>query len=213
MATNRRPLILAQPNLLLCEGEDEVNFFSAWFSELGWSDIQIIAYQGKTKLAEFLADLSKLPGTDKVKRVAITRDADDDAASALTSLGHVVEHSSEWLQSLKPSVFVLPGDGVNGALESLWLASLAEDAKAACVDEFFQCIREKGWEPSEIFAKNDKARAQLWIAMKDTPNERFGIAAWHGRRDTDKPWMKEKWVDFSHPAFDSLRQFLIASFR
>ncbi|GEP46274.1 DUF3226 domain-containing protein [Brevifollis gellanilyticus] len=213
MATTRRPLILAQPNLLLCEGEDEVNFFSAWFSELGWSDIQIIAYQGKTKLAEFLADLSKLPGTDKVKKVAITRDADEDADSALTSVRHLIEQSSEWLLNLQPSVFVLPGGGKSGALESLWLASLLDDPKAVCVEEFFRCIREKGWEPSEVFAKNDKARAQLWIAMKDIPNERFGIAALHGRKDVEKPWMKEKWVDFDHPAFDSLRQFLISSFR
>jgi len=213
MATNRKPLSLTKPNLLLCEGEDEVNFFSAWFLELGWSDVQVVAYQGKAKLSEFLSDLSKLSGATQVKCLAITQDADDDATGAVQSVDHAVAHSPGWIQAMQPPVFILPGEGRSGALESLWLASLTDDSKTACVEEFFRCIQEKGWEPSGVFAKNDKARAQLWIAMKDTPNERFGIAAWHGRRDTEKPWMKDKWVDFNHAAFDSLRQFLTSSFR
>jgi len=213
MSAYLKVVTLNKPSLLLCEGEDEVNFFSAWLSELGLTDVQPLAYQGKTKLSEFLSDLPKISGSSQVKRIAITRDADEDASAALESVNHIIQQAPSWVQAFQPPIFVLPGNGRSGALESIWLASLVDDPKAACVEDFFRCIQEKGWEPSQIFAKNDKARAQLWIASKDVPNERFGIAPWHGRRNTDRPWMKEKWVNFEHPAFDELRQFLITAFK
>lgn len=213
MHSYRKPLKLNKPHLLLCEGEDEVNFFSAWLPELGLTDVQPLAYQGKTKLSEFLSDLPKISGSSQVKRLAITRDADENASAALESVNHIIQQAPSWIRAFQPPVFVLPGNDRSGALESLWLASLADDPKAFCIEEFFRCIQEKGWEPSQIFAKNDKARAQLWIATKDIPNERFGIAPWHGRRNTDQPWMKDKWVNFDHHAFDELRQFLLSEFK
>jgi hypothetical protein len=179
---------------------------------LGLGNVQVLAYQGKAKLAEFLSDLSKLSGASQIKCLAITRDADEDAAAAYESVNYAIAHSPEWVQKLRAAVYILPGEGKQGALESLWLRSLEDDPRVECVEAFFDCIQAKGWIPSAVFSKKDKARAQLWIAMKDTPNERFGIAAWHGRRETDKPWMKDSWVNFDHPAFDELRQFLIAVF-
>lgn len=207
-----KPLIISKPGLLLCEGSDEENFFSAWFAELNITDVQVIAYQGKAKLATFLADVVKLKGFDAIKRIGIIRDADEDAASALQSLEYAVAHAPGAFQQLNPDIFVLPGEGKPGALESLWLASLQGSPMESCVEDFFRCAQSKGWAPSDIFAKNDKARAQLWIATKDTPNERFGIAAWHGRKDTDKPWMQEKWVDFDHSCFAPLKGFLLSTF-
>jgi hypothetical protein len=158
---SRKPLTITKPKLLLCEGEDEVNFFNAWFLELGVADVQVFAYQGKTKLAGFLADLTKAAGFHQVKKAAILRDADEDASGATQSIAHAVEHSPEAFRQLHPDYFVLPGEGKPGALESLWLASLAGNPMEACVGEFFECIKAKGWTPSDTFAKNDKARAQL----------------------------------------------------
>ena len=212
MSANRKPLTLSKAGLLLCEGEDEVSFFNAWFLELGITNVQVVAYQGKTKLAQFLSDLTKVSGLSQVNRMAIIRDADENATAAQQSVQHAVEAAPASIRSLNPPVFVLPGDGKQGALESLWLASLATDLLAPCIDEFFRCIQSKGWQPSEVFAKNDKAKAQLWIATKDIPNERFGLAAWHGRKETNKPWMSEKWIDFNHPSFAPLKQFLISVF-
>ena len=205
-----KPLFIEMPCLLLCEGEDEVQFFNAWLPELSLSQVQVIAYQGKEKLSTFLADLSKARGFDKVHRIAVTRDADDDAHAAQQALEYAVAHSP--IAANTPPLFVFPGEGKQGALESLWLASLEDEPFTACVEGFFQCIQDKGWEPSQAFAKNEKARAQLWIATKAVPNERFGHAAWHGRKDTDKEWMREKWIDFTHPAFDSIKAFLLSAF-
>lgn len=212
MPANRKPLTISKPCLLLCEGDDEVNFFNAWFTELGFSHVQVIAYQGKANLATFLSDLVKASGFSLVRRAGVTRDADEDASAALMSMNHAIKNAPADFQRLAHAVFVLPGDGKPGALETLWLSSLSGHPIADCVENFFLCIEATGWKPSDIFAKNDKARAQLWIATKDTPNERFGIAAWHGRRDPDKPWMKEKWVDFEHPCFASLKEFLLQTF-
>lgn len=212
MSAHRKPLTLSKSGLLLCEGEDEVSFFNAWFLELGITHVQVVAYQGKTQLAQFLSDLTKVSGLGQVNRMAIIRDADEDAIAALQSVQHAVSASPDSIRNLNPPIFVLPGEGKQGALESLWLASLATDPLAPCIDDFFRCIESKGWQPSEVFAKKDKAKAQLWIATKDIPNERFGLAAWHGRKDTEKPWMSEKWIDFNHPSFAPLKQFLISVF-
>jgi hypothetical protein len=212
MSANRKPLIISKPGLLLCEGEDEVSFFNAWFTELSIINVQVIAFQGKSKLATFLSDVVKLKGFGLVTRIGIIRDADEDATGALKSLEYAATHAPEEIQRLNPAVFVLPGDGKPGALESLWLASLKGSPMETCVADFFRCAETQGWKPSDTFAKNDKARAQLWIATKEVPNERFGFAAWHGRKDTDKPWMQEKWVNFDHPCFAPLQAFLLQTF-
>ncbi|MCF7787658.1 MAG: hypothetical protein K9N47_16125 [Prosthecobacter sp.] len=212
MSANRKPLTISKPGLLLCEGEDEVKFFNAWFFELNITDVHVIAYEGKARLGTFLADVVKLKGFNLLNRASIIRDADEDASAALESVKGAVAHAPEEFQELNPTIFVLPGDGKPGALESLWLASLKGSPVEPCVEDFFRCAESKGWKPSDIFAKNDKARAQLWIATKEVPNERFGLAAWHGRKDVDKPWMQEKWVDFNHPSFASLKAFLLSTF-
>ncbi len=214
MASGSKRLNLTKPGLLLCEGRDEKAFFEAWFLELGIADsVDVVPFEGKAKLTEFLADLSKVSGLAAVKQIAITRDADEDAAAAVESVRYSIAQGPEVIQTLRPTSFVLPDNSSAGSLESLWLASLEAEPMAPCIEEFFRCIEVKGWQPSQSFSKNDKTRAQLWIATKDTPNERFGHAAWHGRRNTDQPYMREKWIDFNHEAFRPLREFLLANFR
>ena len=208
MARDKSNKTIVHAKLLLVEGEDEVNFFRAWFTELLIQDVQVLEYSGKTRLAEFLLDLTGLPGFSKVQRIAITRDADDSASSAKDSLRAMIEGAPDEIRQRAIDSFVLPNDQSPGALEALWLASLDADPMAECVNGFFRCIEEKGWHPSQVWAKNDKARAQVWIATKDTPNERLGHAAWHGRKNTGDAWMKEKWVDFTHQAFHPLKLFL-----
>ena len=213
MSANRKTLAITKSGILLCEGKDEVNFFNVWLAELGLTDVQVMDYEGKQKLAQFLSDITKLSGFNGVCRLGITRDADEDAKAASDSVAYCVQHAPEAVCKLAPGIFILPGEGKAGALESLWLDSLANDPMASCVEDFFCCIETKGWKPSQVFAKNDKARAQLWIATKDMPNQRFGLAAGYGRENTDKPWRREKWIDFDHPAFSPLKQFLIDTFR
>ncbi len=198
---------LQKPGLLLGEGRDEVEFFSALLGEIGIADaVQVLDYGGVSKLASFLSELSRLPGFDGVRTIAITRDADENVASAKTSLEQAIASSP--LAKLVAGHFILPNNEDPGALEALWLASMEKSPFAPCVDDFFRCIESRGWSPSQVFAKNDKARTQLFIATRDIPNERFGLAAWHGRKETDKPWMAEKWIDFDHPVFTPLKKFI-----
>lgn len=202
---------LNRPFLLLCEGQDEVKFFEAWIQEFHRTDIQVLSYDGKTKLGEALREVAKVSGFDKLKRIVITRDADESAEAAKASMRGAVEGSP--LAQLNPALFVLPDNESPGSLETLWLNSLKGQPFESCIDQFFECIQGKGWEPSAAWSKNDKAKAQLWIATKEVPNERFGIAAWHGRRETEKEWMKDRWVDFNHEAFAKLKSFLVETFK
>ncbi len=213
MATGKKGLTITKPGVLLCEGQDEVVFFEAWFSELGIADVQVVPYDGKTQLAQFLADLTKIPGQSAVKQMAIIRDADDNAQGAIESVHGAIAAAPEAIRALSPTSFILPDNASPGALESLWLSSMAGHPMATCVEEFFRCIEGKGWKPSLSHSKNDKARAQLWIATKDIPNARFGHVAARGRKSTDGSSTKEKWIDFEHAAFQPLRDFLLAHFK
>jgi len=87
-------LTLQKPGLLLGEGKDEVEFFGAMLTEMGLIDqVQVLDYGGAAKLKTFLADLVQLPGFEKLNGIAVTRDADEDAASARTSLESILEAS------------------------------------------------------------------------------------------------------------------------
>lgn len=206
-----RAFTITLPKLLLVEGQDEVSFFEAWFYELGVVDVLVVAYEGKTKLADFLQDLPKARGFERITHLAVLRDADDNPNAAQESVQHAISNSPSLVTRLNPRHFVLPNGQSPGALESLWLESLKDLPFGGCVDAFFECLQSVGWEPSQVFAKNDKARAQVWIATKTIPNERFGLAAWHGRKNVEREWMRERWVDFSHHAFDPIRSFIFSA--
>lgn len=199
-----------KPCLLLGEGQEEVELFSALLTHMGLAEqVQVLPYRGKSKLAAFLTTvLPAIPGFAQVQRIAITRDADEDAAGATTSVEHAISSSPPEVQSRVRGRFILPDNQSPGALEALWLESMLETPFAPCVKQFFDCLESQGWAPSQTFAKADKARAQVWLATFDPPNEPLGYAAWHGRKNSQQ----QIWVDFDHPAFSALKQFLHAAF-
>jgi len=104
---------------------------------------------GKTRLASFLQTLTAfpVPGFSAVDSLAITRDADLDAAGAFASVRSALTHgglaapaaSGQFAGSNpKVGVFILP-DGTNaGMLEDLCLASVQADPATPCVDTYFQ---------------------------------------------------------------------------
>jgi hypothetical protein len=198
---------LTKPFLLIGEGTGEKEFFTDLLTEMGIPGVQVEDYAGKNKLAAYLKGLTIRSGFDQLQRLVITRDADNDAAGAAASIQAAIA-AAGLSAALTVSSMVLPGGGKEGALESLWLESLKGALYEDCVQRFFECLQENGWEPSQLFAKKDKALTQVWLATKNPSNEAFHRASAYGRRSK---YAGEKWVDFDHAAFAPLKEFLRAS--
>ena len=71
-----KPPQVFKPKLLLCEGKDEVEFFSALLKHLNRSDVQIESVGGKHFFAPNIAALATDPKLSQVTDILIVRDAD-----------------------------------------------------------------------------------------------------------------------------------------
>jgi hypothetical protein len=196
------PQELTKSKLLIGEGQDEVRFFGALLKHLGLTDIQIEAYEGKTRLPEYLAALVLRPGFGNLISLGVTRDADDNAPSGFISVRDtlrrvrlVAPSSHAAIEQGKPHVgiFILP-DGLNkGMLEDLCLASLDSHPSMLCVDDYFECIeKQTGRLPNNL----SKARIHAWLSSQERPDLQLGLAAEKG------------YIDWGNPAFDSIKEFL-----
>jgi len=191
---------LSKPKLLIGEGKEEVDFFTAFLTHLNISNVQVEQYRGKQGLASYLKTLVVRPGYLNVVSLGITRDADNSAQSVCGSLqraslpvpsqpGEVVGDNPQ------VSVMILPDGQNKGMLEDLCLAAVEADPVLQCVDEYFNCVYTTvGREPNNIA----KARVHAWLASQIEPDKRLGEAAKAGYW----PW--------DSPGFDRLKQFLQA---
>jgi hypothetical protein len=82
------------PKLLLGEGKDEKRLLEALLKHLRIDGVQVAEYGGKDRLHKFLGTLRILPGLDRLRRLAITRDADDNFAAALQSVQNSLKQKS-----------------------------------------------------------------------------------------------------------------------
>lgn len=124
------PQEITKRKLLLGEGKDEINFFSALIRQLGIEDIQVEAYQGKGNLNKYLQTLRVRPNFNQLTSVGITRDADENAVQTFQSITDGLRKAKfpipmkigEFIGNRpRIGVFVLP-DGQNGGmLEDLCL--------------------------------------------------------------------------------------------
>jgi hypothetical protein len=189
---------ISKDRILLGEGKDEQVFFNAVLDFEHISNIQVMEYEGKTKLAAFLNELKKRPGYGEVVALGITRDADGSEASAKAAVESALAGAGLKLgaASGQPSVLVhvLHLNGC-GMLEDVCLASLAERPELECVDKYLACCAEKGQPAPPNLAK---ARVHAWLACKDLREYQLGRAA-----EKQPPI-----IDLGHPAFDPLRAFV-----
>ena len=194
---------LERAKQLLVEGRDEVLFFQGFLRNLGIVDVQPQSYGGKPNLGNFLEDLVDSVDFDNVVSIGIVRDADESASSALLSvqgrlssvgLSAPPTYLARSDESPNTSVFIMPDNSRNGALERLCLDALAEDPAMHCVDEYMACIELAGCSIPENF--RDKARIHTFLASRQDPELRLGEAAQRG------------YFDWNLSAFEPLAQFL-----
>ena len=192
----------SKPKLLLVEGRDEELVLGALLRHLGIHDVQVQNYGGKNRLGYFLATVTGEPNFDQIQSLGIVRDADDNAHSALESVQSGLRNVDLPIPQifLAPagnaptvSVFIMPDNGGPGALERLCLNAWAEDPAMPCVDAFMQCVQDNVDKPP---VAADKARLHAFLASREDPDLRLGLAAQRGYL----PW--------HNPAFAELATFL-----
>lgn len=189
MTPSDRPQRIERSKLLVGEGIEEERFFTALLRHLRITDVQVMQYQGKQKLAAFLQNIPVLPGFDMLQCLGITRDADDDVAAAIQSVDTaIVQARSRWPQHLQVRRFLLPGESEGGMLETLCVRSVENDRAMPCVDELFKCVQERA---SRKPGNPWKAKAHAFLATLDRPDRRVGEAAeqaiWPFDHDAFKP--------------------------
>jgi hypothetical protein len=200
----RTPQALSKPKLLIGEGKEEVDFFTAFLTHLNITDVQVEQYGGKQELPSYLKTLVVRPDYPNVVSLGITRDADNSAQSAFQSVCSSLNRASLPVPS-KPgeivgdspqvSIMILPDGQNSGMLEDLFLTAIETDPVLPCVDEYFDCVyRTSGRKPNNMA----KARVHTWLASQLEPDKRLGEAA------------KAGYLPWDSPGFDSLKQFLEA---
>jgi hypothetical protein len=196
--------ILSKPKLLIGEGKEEVDFFTAFLSHLNISNIQVEQYGGKQGLSRYLQTLVVRPGDLDIVSLGITRDADNSAQSAFqsvcsslnTALLPVPNKPGEIAgDNPQVSVMILPDGQKNGMLEDLCIDAVRADPVLQCVDEYLDCVyKTSGRKPKNIA----KVRIHAWLSSQIEPDKRLGEAA------------KAGYLPWNSPGFDSLKQFLQA---
>jgi len=193
---------IRESKLLIVEGRDEVNFFTALMNYLALRGIQIIDYAGKTNLRVRLQALRNTPNFHLITSLGVVRDADTDAASAFQSVRDALESAglAAPAQPLSPVgaspqvvVMILPPGSNQGMLEDLCMNSVARDPVALCVDSYFLCVSN---QLHRLPGNLSKAKVHAFLASRDKPDLRLGEAALAGYW----PW--------DNYAFAEVKQFL-----
>ena len=200
-----RPGFEIQKNkLLIVEGKDEEEFFSALIAGLSLKGIQVAGIGGKTKIRQNLKALVRRPSFPRVEVLGVIRDADADPKSAFQSVRDALA-AAELPAPKKPlqpakgpprvNVMILPSSEKKGALEDLCLDAVAQDRAKVCIDEFFECLQEK---EVRIPREMSKARVRVFLSSREDPTLALGLAATKG------------YWPFESSAFEPLRQFLMS---
>lgn len=195
---------LTRPGLLLVEGADDLHFFDALLQHLSITEVQVIPCGGKDEIPAIISLLPKLPNFAAVERLGIVRDADTNPVGAFASVQGGLTRANIPSPSaparvttadgnLSTSVFIMPGEGREGELETLLCQSFADPVINRCIDQFLDCAPRNDDTPVQ---HSDKAKANAFLSWKPRPEVHVGIAAQRG------------YWDLAHSCFDSTKQFL-----
>jgi len=197
------PIKIDSDRLLLCEGKTIKLVLGPLCGGFEIQGFQPLDFGSKDNFRNFLEDVSLLPGfAEKVKTVAIIRDAETNAAAmfkstceALSSFGLPFPRAPGEITDGPPAVgiFIVPDNKADGMIETLCLRSVDNDPAFPCLDQFFECVKGR---LKELPSNMHKARAQTFLATRKEVDYHVGRAADNG------VW------PFDHEAFAEVRDFL-----
>jgi hypothetical protein len=175
--------------LLAVEGNDEVNFFEVLLTKIGiFDNVDIRAIGGKDQFKVKLPAFRIATGFNSLEKIAIIRDADDNANNTFKSVIGVLKSNG-----LKPprkpgeftggnpsvGVFIIPDNSSEGMLEDLCLETVQDHPAIKCVDTFINCTQDLSEPPKNVA----KARVQAYLAAKPTIAPSLGVGAQKGYWD------------------------------
>lgn len=162
--------------VVLVEGSDEFHFLRFLCEEVSF---QIHIYEGKDQLSKELQLVRNVEGWDKVRRVAIIRDADEDPNASLKSVlaqwsiasgkQATSVKSDEWFtdeEGRSWSVWIMPHPERTGDLEELLWQAVPESKHRDCIDVLMQCLET--CTPPPIRSRT-KARLYAWLSTQKEP--------------------------------------------
>ena len=177
---------LQHTKLVLVEGNDEVNFFSAIKDHMGFSDIEVRSFEGINNLRGTLEALKGVEGFDRLVSLGVVRDAEGNGMQALQSvmdaLGAsglpVPPHGLEPIGQ-NPMVVILinPHGQPNGRFDDVCSDSVRETPVMRCVEEYITCLKRLG---IAVMPREWKTRVHAFIAAQDRPEVSLGVAAKRG---------------------------------
>ncbi|NEP90791.1 MAG: hypothetical protein F6K18_30495 [Okeania sp. SIO2C2] len=179
---------IEKSKLIIGEGKEDVILFSQLIEYLEINDIQVIDYEGKDNLNNYLKTLPLIPGFSNLRSLGIARDADESFDDASKSIeGSLRRHKLNEIENLKIEKFILPDNSSPGMLEDLCLKSIHTD-EISCIEDFFQCIETSTSRKSN---KISKAKIYAWLSTQEHPDKRLGAAAQAGYIKWDNEAFKE----------------------
>ena len=139
MEQERKPASIEYPVQLLVEGNDPRNFFEKFIAYLDLAGIQVQNFGGVDELTRFLKGFV-------VAQPSPALSAFQSVQSSLRAAALPVPNRSTEETGTEPAVnvFILPGDGGDGMLETLLCRTIAGTAVDRCIDSFFRCAGESG---------------------------------------------------------------------
>jgi hypothetical protein len=177
---------LTKPNILIVEGREEELFFGALIEHLGLQNIQIMPIGGKEQLRRNLKALARSPSFAKVVSLGIVRDANANPSAAFQSVRDALQAVNLPApdRPLVPTgrkpqvtVMIVPEGDAPGMLEDLCLGSVQSDPASLCVEQYFQCLQQRGLPMPHNMPK---ARIQVFLASRPEAGKRLGEAAQAG---------------------------------
>lgn len=203
-----KPLERKHATMILCEGSDEELVVKAILADMGFHGAaDVWRCDGQGDIATRLAAALKAPGPT-IRRVAIVRDAEDNAADrtkatsdALRKNGLPAPSTSLRVASnegKRAGFIVVPTGAEAGSLETTCLAAVRFPTVLACVDSMFRCADAAESRTQFNPPTREKARCGAYLAALATTRfyHRCGLGTVADH------------FDLRHQTFQPLRSFL-----
>jgi hypothetical protein len=176
--------VITKPKIVLVEGHDEVQFFSALSDYLGLSvDVEIREVGGTRGFSAAVRSLLRDSMRNKLSSLVVARDADRSPQGAFHSVRNLLgnaglpsprepfamvegDASDPVIGRLRVGAMILPSGSSPGMLEDLCLMAAQDDPAMQCVDDYFRCL-ESALDRENMPRNEPKARVRAFLCSHE----------------------------------------------